>query len=531
MPSPDRVPPPPPPFASRWLASASVSFRDNPARAALIALWPLAGLALLVVSAWALSYVDRWQPVTRMTALVFHGGNEPLAESLVSSLDPEQLASEAGLDPRAPFEVEWQGLLVVVEDGTHRLRVRADDGVAMWVGGTQVLDEVTHLGEQHVTAPVTLARGLHRFRVRYMQRGGDGLIRLSWAVPSSREEFRPVPLVVETDPPPLFRRLDKALRYPRQLAIAWGVWLITGLMLCGVMLTELVAQVRVAAVLSRPSAVALFVISATLLGMNLDVGLQPFHGWAPDEVLPRDMYFASASWFAGGWYHQYPPLPFYLFAIVNAPFVILEHWGRLSFTDPLVYAASHLVARGVILGFAILTCLAMMLLAARVTGTRAASLAPYAFIGVPIVAFYSKTTNVDAAYLFWVVMAAVAFVRAVTTKSIADHAWLGVTAAAAVASKDQAYGFFPGAALVVLWLAWRSSPGGWATRLRLTLASARLWAGLVAFIVGLRHPARRALERRGRAPALPRDHRPGVGAVPDVSSHRSPDTRISPAAH
>ena len=217
-----------------------------------------------------------------------------------------------------------------------------------------MLDEVTHLGEQHVTAPVTLARGLHRFRVRYIQRGGDGLIRLSWAVPSSREEFRPVPLVVETDPPPLFRRLDKALRYPRQLAVAWGVWLITGLMLCGVMLTELVAQVRVASLLSRPSAVALFVISATLLGMNLDVGLQPFHGWAPDEVLPRDMYFASASWFAGGWYHQYPPLPFYLFAIVNAPFVILEHWGRLSFTDPVVYAASHLVARGVILGFTIL---------------------------------------------------------------------------------------------------------------------------------------------------------------------------------
>ena len=136
----------------------------------------------------------------------------------------------------------------------------------------------------------------------------------------------------------------------------------------------------------------------------------------------------------------------------------------MSFTDPVLYASVHLVDRGVVLAFSMLTCLALALLAARTAGGRASTLAPYCLIGVPIVAFYSKTTNVDAMYAFWIVVAALAMERAVTTRLAANYAWLGVASAAAVASKDQAYGFLPGAALVLLWLAWRQSTGTLLTR-------------------------------------------------------------------
>ena len=416
-----------------------------------------------------------------MTALVFREGTEPVATSVVSSLDPEQLAIEAGLDPENPFEVEWQGLLVAEEAGTHRLRVRADDGVAMWVGDEQILDERDHLGEQHVTAPVGLTEGLHKFRLRYVQRGGVGLIRLSWARPYSREEFHPVPIVLDTDPPPLYRRMAKADRYPRQVAVAWSVWLLVGLALGGIWLVECVAGARLLDVLSGPQAIALLLVSGALLGANLQIGLLPWRGWAPDEVMPRDVYFAGASMFTNGWYHQYPPLPFYLLSLVNAPFTILERLGRVSYADPVVYALVHLVDRGVILAFAMLTCIAMPLVAARTAGPRAAALAPYCLMGVPIVAFYSKTTNVDAIYAFWVVVAALAFVRALTNRTAANHAWLGMAAAAAVASKDQAYGFFPGAALVMLWVAWRQAPGRSAERLARTLTDRLLWTGLLTF--------------------------------------------------
>jgi 4-amino-4-deoxy-L-arabinose transferase-like glycosyltransferase len=416
-----------------------------------------------------------------MTALVFREGTEPVAKRVVTSLDPEQLATAAGLDPQRPFEVEWQGLLVAEEAGTHRLRVRADDGVAMWVGDEQILDERDHVGEQHVTAPVGLAEGLHKFRLRYVQRGGVSLIRLSWARPYSREEFHPVPIVLETDPPPLYRRMAKADRYPRQVAAAWSVWLLVGLAFGGIWLVESVAGTRLLEVMSGPQAIAVLLVSGVALGANLQIGLLPFRGWAPDEVMPRDVYFAGARRFTGGWYHQYPPLPFYLLSLVNAPFTTLERFARLSFGDPVVYQLVHLVDRGVVLAFAVLTCIAMPLVAARTAGPRAAALAPYCLMGVPIVAFYSKTTNVDAIYAFWVVVAALAFVRAVTSRTAASHAWLGMAAAAAVASKDQAYGFFPGAAFVLLWMAWRQAPGRSHERIARTLTDRPLWTGLLTF--------------------------------------------------
>jgi 4-amino-4-deoxy-L-arabinose transferase-like glycosyltransferase len=129
-----------------------------------------------------------------------------------------------------------------------------------------------------------------------------------------------------------------------------------------------------------------------------------------------------------------------------------------------------------------LTCLALPFVAIRTAGTRGAALAPYCLMGVPIVAFYSKTTNVDAVYTFWVVVATVAFGRAVTDRTVANHAWLGIAAAAAVASKDQAYGFFPGAALMLLLMAWRQAEGGLLERCARTLTDRPLWTGLLTFV-------------------------------------------------
>lgn len=473
--------PAPPSLVRRWLTAASAAFTRHPARAALIVLWPLVGAVLVIASAWALVYASTWQPVTQLTARVFNASGEPAGVSVVTDLDPVLLATDAGIDPRAHFEVDWEGLLVVEENGIHRLRVRADDGAAMWVEDELILDERKGVGEQHLTAPVALTEGLHKFRLRYVQQGGDGLVRLSWARPSSREEFQAIPVVLETDPPPVFRRMAKARRYPRQVAVAWSVWLIAGMMLAGILLIETVARARITTVMRWPSLLVLLLVSFVLLGVNLQVGLQPWRGWGPDEVLPRDVYFAAAAAFGNGWYHQYPPLPFYVFALVNAPFTALEEWSRVSFADPVLYAAVHLVDRGVVLAFSVLTCVALALLAARTAGARASTLAPYCLIGVPIVAFYSKTTNVDAVYAFWIVVAALAMARALTTRLARDHAWLGVAAAAAVASKDQAYGFFPGAALVLLWLAWRHSAGGLLTRVRQTVTDRALWAGLLSF--------------------------------------------------
>jgi len=78
---------------------------------------------------------------------------------------------------------------------------------------------------------------------------------------------------------------------------------------------------------------------------------------------------------------------------------------------------------------------------------------------------------------------AVALVRAAETGSIAAHAWLGGFAAASVATKDQAYGFWIGPALVLLWAAWHRAQGRLLARLGATVLDRGLWAGLSATIV------------------------------------------------
>ena len=376
--------------------------------------------------------------------------------------------------------MEWRGLLVVEETGTHRLRVRADDGVALWVDDEPLLDELRGIGEQHLTAPVALKPGLHGIRLRYAQRGGESLLRFSWSRPSSRESFQPVPVMADTEPPPVFRRIDKALRLPRLVAVTWAIWLLSGLAIGGWALLEFAAQARIVQTIGWKHVLAFAAVALALLGANLDVGLQPWRGWSADEVQPQEVFAAFDAGFSRGWFHFYPALPFYIFSVVHAPFEILARWDWFTRFDPQVYATLHALDRTVALAFAMLTGLGTTLLAHRTIGPRASRWIPYALAGIPIFAYYGKTTNVDMAYTFWIVVAALAFTRAVTTRGLPEHVLLGAAAAAALATKDQAYGFFPGAALVLLWLTWRASAARpmWA-RVVATITDRALWAGLI----------------------------------------------------
>ncbi|MCC7243342.1 MAG: glycosyltransferase family 39 protein [Acidobacteria bacterium] len=462
------------------------SLRHLLARHPLASLWVLLGIALVPVSAWALNYAVTRLPPRAMVASVFRPGDTtPVRVTTDSALDPAGLATAAGLDPRQPFIVEWAGLLVVEESGVHRLRLRVDDGAAMWVGDRNLIDRLAFVGEQQMAVPVRLTRGLHPFRLRYAQHGGEALLRFSWAQPASREEFGPVYAVASTDPPPLFRRIDKAMHYPKRVAVAWSLWILAGLAGAGVGILSYAAGGSILGTLGwRPLAV-LLMVAAPIVTMNVTLGLHPWRGWVPDEVAPRDSLLAAIDGFHHGWYHFYPPLHFYILGLVNLPVTAMAKWNWLSLRDPAVHEMVHALNRGVTVVMAHLVLVGTALLAGRTVGARGRVLAPLGLLGIPLFAFYSKTSNVDIAYLFWLVVAALAFVRAMASRALRDHVLLGVAAAATIATKDQAYGFFPGAAIVLLWLAWRdTSPlGSWPARLGGTILDRRLWGGLLACLL------------------------------------------------
>ena len=422
-----------------------------------------------------------------MRAAVYRGtdfAGDPVVVSDAATLDAVAAARQARLDPRAPFSVDWQGTLVITEPGRYRVRVFADDGAVLSVDDA-VLLEHTAPGRQEMVQSVDLAEGLHPIRLRYLQFTGDAELRLGWAPPSSREDFSELVVLPPQTEPLIFRRVEKALRYPTIVAVAWSVWILFGLTLAfGILVGRGPGNGHWSVLRDRWMAVLLF-FAVGLLAFGVHIGAAPWRAWAPDELQPPHLLEAAQRRFANGWFNLYPPAHFYVLNLVTLPFVFLDGWGSLRLDASATQAVIHVVSRAVSVLMAVLTVVAAALIAEATIGRRRTAAAAAFVVSVPMFVFYAKTANVDMPYVFWVVIALLFFVRAMQTRSVRDHALLGAAVACAVATKDQAYGFWPGTALVLLWCAWRDTPVEWPLRRRAIAIACdrRLWAGLGVFAV------------------------------------------------
>lgn len=453
-----------------------------PRRRPLLRLWLAAGAALAMATGIGLPLAAAWRPPVGLDASIFDGlapDARPIPVGLDATIDPTVLAAHTNIEPDRAFAAEWRGQLVVTVPGVHHLRVRADDGVAVWVDGAAVIDRLDHRGELQLSEALRLEPGLHPIRIRYEQLGGDAVLRVWCSSPLWREEWDPIH--ARSVPPEVtFDRVLLAERVPRLLSVGWSIWILLGLVLAGAaMLARATAIERITSAIGWSEIVPLAAVAVPLLALNLTLGTAPWRAWSPDEVVPRQAFEGWQYRFAGGWSNMYPPLPFMLFMVVNAPIVLLNGSGSVE-SDATLQTLTHLVSRGLSLGFAWLGLLAVSLLAQRTVNGRARVLAPYVVLGLPLFAFYAKTYNLETSYTFWVLAGALAFLRAVATGSVAAHAWLGLFAAWSVATKDQAYGFWVAPALALLWRAWRDSDGRMVTRVVSTVLNRGLWVGAVS---------------------------------------------------
>jgi 4-amino-4-deoxy-L-arabinose transferase-like glycosyltransferase len=440
--------------------------------------WIAIGVLLVAGSAWALSYAAANRPARGLQARVYRGVDFAGASTLIArdqANDPGQAARQAGLDPRQPFSIEWDGVAVATEDGVHHIRVRVDDGVSVWIDDRLLVERLAP-GRHELSASMPLSRGFHRLRVRYVQLGGEELFRLSWARPSWREHFVAV-FAVPPGTEGVFRRVAKALTLPTFVAAAWSVWLLSGLALA--FCTACAAMVRANVAGPPRSGMALTVVALLVLGFGVHVGAAPWRGWVADEVLPADFLPAAQEWFVNGWAPYYPPLHLYLSSFVASPFLWLAYGSWLDLAEYDTQTVVHVIGRLVSVVMAALTLLIVAIMAGMTIGKRLSFLAPFFLLTGPPFVFYSKTMNLDIPYVFWVSLAVLFFLRALTTRSLFDHVLLGAVVALAVATKDQAYGFFIVAALslgVASWSDTSSLPSSTARALA-TLRDVRLWAG------------------------------------------------------
>ncbi len=449
--------------------------------------WLLIGGLLLVASAIALGYSARTIPPRAMRAQVHRGldfesppayvGNDP-------ALNPEALAALAGIHPRDPFVVQWDGYLVIEVGGVYRLRIRSDDGVGVWVDDRLIADRMTTGGEDYLIEPVAMDPGLHKLRIRYVQRGERTLFRLAWATPEWREEYQPAYVVATVSPEPSSRAVMLAVGLPRVVALALSLWLLAAVALGLAQIVSRVAGEALWKTLRWQDVAPFALVALALLLFTIGNGTAPWRGWVPDEFNPKLLYDAIEMRLAGGWFHLYPAFHVSLIAAVTSPIFALIEWGWASFEDPGITTMVHVLARMLSTVMAILLLVTVALLA-NLTLQRRRTLAPYVLLGTPAFVFYGQTANVDVPYVFWCTLAALAFVRALSERTISTHIWLGVLVAAAATTKDQAYGFFPGVAVLLLWSAWRQTPADRAAKERiwLTLTDRPIWSGLGAFLI------------------------------------------------
>ncbi len=84
----------------------------------------------------------------------------------------------------APFSVEWEGVLRIINYGAYQFFLRAPKNAELYIGEQKVL-----AGEGELSDGVVLAKGNHNLRLRV--RSGEGQISLAWKSPDG--EIEPVP--------------------------------------------------------------------------------------------------------------------------------------------------------------------------------------------------------------------------------------------------------------------------------------------------------------------------------------------------
>lgn len=215
--------------------------------------------------------------------------------------------------------------------------------------------------------------------------------------------------------------------------------------------------------------------------------------WAIDSIAPfGPLRYAKEMLYGGHWWSKYPPLHFTLLSLVYAPYALyLTLAGGLApgtlseypwgFGDPEVSVTYFtLMARVLSAAMGVGASVVAYRLAVELSGRLAGGFAAIAFACSPLAVYYADAANLDMPYLFWSSLGLLALVRIARGAPLGTYVRLGVFAAAAMATKDQAYGLFLLLPIPLLVLHARARGGGGLRDRRLLAAGA---AVVVTYLV------------------------------------------------
>jgi hypothetical protein len=195
-------------------------------------------------------------------------------------------------------------------------------------------------------------------------------------------------------------------------------------------------------------AVLLFV-ALPLFATGIWWGMPHWIGWSGDEMHPNSWPQALSFKAYNGWHTRYPPLHFAVLQGLSAPL-------RLGLAAAGVPAPQRIVwliyfARGVSLLLALATLVVVYRVGREIYDRRSALLTAAIVMCVAPFVYYAKMGNLDIPYIFWFVLSLLYYVRILKRHRMRDYVLFALAAAAAVCTKDQAYGLYGLAPLPILW--------------------------------------------------------------------------------
>jgi hypothetical protein len=246
--------------------------------------------------------------------------------------------------------------------------------------------------------------------------------------------------------------------------------------------------------LIRNPLVWILAVAAGLRLAGLFWGLPASDGWDDDGFAPRNFLTALALTYKQGSYFTYPPFHAFLLALATLPgiAVALLHTPSFhqadviaEFTKPGYMTFFAVTGRLVSLLMSLGTIWAIGEMARLVAGRRAGLFAAAACVLNFGLTYYGQVSNLDVPYLFWGMLALLWAMRALVEQAPRRFWGAALFAAAAVATKDQAYGLFALSlpAFLLLWFAFDPWPRARGRRIAATLLPATVVALLLLLMV------------------------------------------------
>jgi len=117
----------------------------------------------------------------------YHGtSGNPWRDLIMERIDPTVNFNWGGSSPDPSmnpdgFTVRWTGTITVPTSATYTFYTQTDDGVRLWVGGQQIIDNWTDHSNTQNDGDIALAKGQqYEIILEFYENGGDAVCELNW---------------------------------------------------------------------------------------------------------------------------------------------------------------------------------------------------------------------------------------------------------------------------------------------------------------------------------------------------------------